>query len=129
MKRQSDEEASSLDETQRKKHKQPTLEEEEEEEDEEEAVTCTKSHQRPMLITKLVSGGQTGADRAALEAAESLGIATGGWAPRDFQTCAGRDLSLKTRFHLTELVLHNNQNGGVCLSSLHGTPLLTACCA
>jgi hypothetical protein len=110
MKRQSDEEASSLDETQRKKHKQPTLEEEEEEE----AVTCVKRHQRPMLITKLVSGGQTGADRAALEAAESLGITTGGWAPRDFQTCAGKDLSLKTRFHLTELVLHNNnQNGGV----------------
>jgi len=34
------------------------------------------------LIEKVISGGQTGADRAALEAAADLGIATGGWVPR-----------------------------------------------
>ena len=34
------------------------------------------------MITRLVSGGQTGADRAALDAARELGIETGGWVPR-----------------------------------------------
>lgn len=31
---------------------------------------------------RIVSGGQTGADRAALDAALELGLATGGWVPR-----------------------------------------------
>ncbi len=30
---------------------------------------------------RIVSGGQTGVDRAALDAARSLGIVTGGWCP------------------------------------------------
>ena len=34
------------------------------------------------MIGRIVSGGQTGADRAALDAAMALGIATGGWVPR-----------------------------------------------
>ena len=33
-------------------------------------------------IGRIVSGGQTGADRAALDAARELGIETGGWVPR-----------------------------------------------
>jgi hypothetical protein len=33
------------------------------------------------MLTKVVSGGQTGADQAALRAARAAGIATGGWAP------------------------------------------------
>jgi putative molybdenum carrier protein len=33
-------------------------------------------------LEQIVSGGQTGADRAALDAACALGIATGGWLPR-----------------------------------------------
>jgi hypothetical protein len=33
-------------------------------------------------IEQIVSGGQTGADRAALDAAHELGIETGGWVPR-----------------------------------------------
>ena len=37
------------------------------------------SSDRPGVI---VSGGQTGVDRAALDAALSVGIATGGWCPR-----------------------------------------------
>lgn len=32
-------------------------------------------------VVRIVSGGQTGVDRAALEAARKLGIATGGWCP------------------------------------------------
>ena len=35
------------------------------------------------MVTKIVSGGQTGADRAALDVAISLALAVGGWVPRD----------------------------------------------
>lgn len=34
------------------------------------------------MVDRLVSGGQTGADRAALDVALELGLATGGWVPR-----------------------------------------------
>jgi len=34
------------------------------------------------MIRRIVSGGQTGADRAALDAARALGVETGGWVPR-----------------------------------------------
>jgi hypothetical protein len=33
------------------------------------------------MLEKVVSGGQTGADRAALDAAAECGLATGGWVP------------------------------------------------
>ncbi|CAN5549243.1 putative molybdenum carrier protein [soil metagenome] len=44
---------------------------------------------------KIISGGQTGADRAALDAAFSLGISTGGFCPKNFRTEAGCDPGLK----------------------------------
>lgn len=50
-------------------------------------------------IGKIVSGGQTGADRAALDAAIAMGIATGGWCP------AGRkaeDGVIPEKYPLTE---------------------------
>jgi hypothetical protein len=34
------------------------------------------------MFTKIVSGGQTGVDRAALDVALSLGLPCGGWCPR-----------------------------------------------
>jgi len=34
-------------------------------------------------LCKLVAGGQTGVDQAALMAAEQIGLATGGWCPTD----------------------------------------------
>ncbi len=34
------------------------------------------------MIERIISGGQTGADRAALDAAIHLGYATGGWVPQ-----------------------------------------------
>jgi len=35
------------------------------------------------LVSKVISGGQTGVDRAALDAAIQIGIEIGGWCPRD----------------------------------------------
>lgn len=37
-----------------------------------------------MTPRRVISGGQTGADRAALAAARSAGVPTGGWMPRGF---------------------------------------------
>ena len=34
------------------------------------------------MIKKIISGGQTGVDRAALDAALELGIEVGGWCPK-----------------------------------------------
>jgi hypothetical protein len=42
------------------------------------------------MISKIISGGQTGADRAALDVAIELGIPHGGWVPRGRMTEAGR---------------------------------------
>jgi hypothetical protein len=50
---------------------------------------------------KVISGGQTGIDRIALEVAQSLGIKTGGTAPKDYKTENGADYSLK-EFGLVE---------------------------
>ena len=46
-------------------------------------------------ISRIISGGQTGADRAALEAAKLLSISTGGYCPKGFKTEEGYDKSLK----------------------------------
>jgi hypothetical protein len=42
------------------------------------------------VIERIVSGGQTGVDRAALDVALELGIPCGGWCPRGRQTEDGR---------------------------------------
>jgi hypothetical protein len=42
-----------------------------------------------MYLKRVISGGQTGADRAALAAAKAAGIATGGWMPRGFRAQDG----------------------------------------
>ncbi len=38
------------------------------------------------MALKIVSGGQTGADQAGWRAGRSLGLPTGGWMPRGFET-------------------------------------------
>ena len=47
------------------------------------------------MIERIISGGQNGADFAALQAAKSLGIPTGGTAPKGWRVCAwdGSDAS------------------------------------
>jgi hypothetical protein len=54
------------------------------------------------LVRKIVSGGQTGADKGALVAAYENGISTGGVAPKGWMTENGPDLTLVTKFKLTE---------------------------
>ncbi len=49
---------------------------------------------------KIISGGQTGADRAALDAAMELGIPHGGWLPKGRKTEDGR---LASHYRLLEL--------------------------
>lgn len=73
----------------------------------EDAKTPAKRARVVASLQKVISGGQTGADRAALEAALAQGIATGGTAPIGFVTCdaATGDISLKEKFGLTELPL------------------------
>jgi hypothetical protein len=52
------------------------------------------------MIKKIISGGQTGADRAALDVAIEYGIPHGGWVPRGRKTEDGR---LSERYHLKEI--------------------------
>ena len=58
------------------------------------------------MLKRVISGGQTGVDRAGLRAAKDLGIETGGWAPMLFQTERGpRPVTLGKIFGLQELRL------------------------
>jgi hypothetical protein len=47
------------------------------------------------VIEKVISGGQVGADIAALRAASRLGIPTGGWCPAGWRTLAGPNKALR----------------------------------
>jgi hypothetical protein len=48
-----------------------------------------------MKLRKIISGGQTGADRTGLEEAKKLGLETGGTAPKGWKIDGGTDPSLK----------------------------------
>lgn len=55
-----------------------------------------------MKLEKIISGGQTGVDQAALRAARRSSIATGGWAPRCWMTLVGPQKELLSGFGLVE---------------------------
>jgi len=55
-----------------------------------------------MTVRKIISGGQTGADRGGLLAGEALKIDTGGTAPPGFMTEIGTCLELRDIFGLVE---------------------------
>ena len=53
-----------------------------------------------MTINKIISGGQTGADQGALDAAIKLGIPHGGWLPKGRKTETG---PLPKKYKLKEM--------------------------
>jgi len=63
-----------------------------------------KDERAAFSLEKIISGGQTGADRAALRAAKVLGFATGGMAPPNYRTSAGYDRALATEYGLSQFV-------------------------
>jgi hypothetical protein len=83
-----------------------------------------------VLITKIVSGGQTGADQAALDFAIERGISHGGWVPSGRRTEAGilpekyllmemetADYSERTEknvseYDVTPIITHGRPTGG-----------------
>lgn len=52
------------------------------------------------MIEKIISGGQTGVDRAALDAAMAVGLEVGGWCPRGRRAEDGR---IPDRYPLIEM--------------------------
>ena len=46
-------------------------------------------------VSKIISGGQTGADHGGLVAAQWLGVETGGWAPKGYRTEDGPNEQLR----------------------------------
>ena len=56
-----------------------------------------------MLIEKVISGGQVGADQAGLSAARFYGIPTGGYAPKGYITADGPNTALKYLYGLEEI--------------------------
>jgi len=54
------------------------------------------------MIQAIWSGGQTGADRGALEAAQLLGLKTGGWIPKGFRAEDGLHPEFSRLYNLKE---------------------------
>jgi len=54
------------------------------------------------MVSKIISGGQTGADQGGLVAARQLGIPTGGWIPKGFLTESGPRPDLGLLYGLKE---------------------------
>ena len=66
------------------------------------------------MVDKIISGGQTGADKGGLEAGRLLGLETGGYAPRGYTNETGYDPSLKeyglNEMGTTSLPVRTQQN-------------------
>lgn len=85
-------------------------------------------------VAKIVSGGQTGVDRAALDVAIALGIPCGGWVPRGrraedgrlpagypMRETASRDYTVRTRLNVrdsdaTLVLTRGRPSGGTALT-------------
>lgn len=57
-------------------------------------MTMTFAEPKFVGLFRVISGGQTGADRGGIEAAFELGVETGGHAPKDYRTSRGNDATL-----------------------------------
>lgn len=54
------------------------------------------------MLTKVISGGQTGADQAGLRAAKDCGLQTGGWLPSGCETMDGPRPDLLVEYGMQE---------------------------
>lgn len=54
------------------------------------------------MLDKIISGGQTGADIAGLQAAKKLGLSTGGTMPKGFRTEEGNKPNYKQLYNVVE---------------------------
>lgn len=54
------------------------------------------------MLTKIISGGQTGADRAGLIAAKKAGLQTGGYMPKGFKAHDGFHPEFATLYNMRE---------------------------
>jgi Circularly permutated YpsA SLOG family len=59
-----------------------------------------------MRLERVISGGQTGADRAALVAARAVGIPTGGWMPKGYRAHDGDHPEFATLYGIRETDSH-----------------------
>lgn len=76
------------------------------------------------MITKIVSGGQTGVDRAALDVALALGLPCGGWCPKHRRAEDGR---IPANYPLIENNSTNYANRtALNVKDSEGTLILTA---
>jgi hypothetical protein len=55
-----------------------------------------------MPLSKIISGGQTGADQGALYAAKDLNLPTGGWMPKGYRTEEGPRPDIAKLFNMIE---------------------------
>lgn len=55
-----------------------------------------------VTVTKIISGGQTGADRGALRIAKELGIETGGYMPKYFLALDGKHPEFADLYNMKE---------------------------
>src|SRR5688500_15970002 len=100
-----------------------------------------------IVLRKIISGGQTGVDRGALDAAIELGLAHGGWCPRgrlaedgpiptryDLNETDSRQYHVRTKMNVLDsegsLIVHRGPlSGGTELTRrfavANGRPLLT----
>jgi hypothetical protein len=75
------------------------------------------------MVSKIISGGQTGADRAALDVAIQLKISHGGWIPKGRLTENGR---LDDKYHLKEMGSANyNKRTEQNVIDSHGTLIIS----
>ena len=75
------------------------------------------------MLEKIISGGQTGADRAALDVAVKFDIEHGGWIPRGRRTEEG---VLPAKYHLVEMASSDyRQRTRQNILDSHGTVILS----